>query len=197
MDLTQNYFEIFGLPVDFSVDQARLSSRYLTLQKHLHPDNFIASTDQEKRLSMQWSTLVNTAQATLKDPLKCAIYILQLHQIDIAENPSLPADFLMHQIALREELEAIENGSEENDSEGNNSAGNDLEKNDLEGKPEKMQQITNFKNNLASVTQSLETDFVTALQDDPQDAATVVYKLQFIYKLRLAAEQLEEKLLGY
>ena len=206
MDLTQNYFEIFGLPVDFSVDQARLSSRYLTLQKHLHPDNFIASTDQEKRLSMQWSTLVNTAQATLKDPLKCAIYILQLHQIDIAENPSLPADFLMHQIALREELEAIENGSEENDSEGNNSAGNDLEKNDLEGKPEnnnsagkpeKMQQITSFKNNLASVTQSLETDFVTALQDDPQDAAAVVYKLQFIYKLRLKAEQLEEKLLGY
>ncbi len=206
MDLTQNYFEIFGLPVDFSVDQARLSSRYLTLQKHLHPDNFIASTDQEKRLSMQWSTLVNTAQATLKDPLKCAIYILQLHQIDIAENPSLPADFLMHQIALREELEAIENGSEENDLEGNNSAGNDLEKNDLEGKPEnnnsagkpeKMQQITSFKNNLASVTQSLETDFVTALQDDPQDAAAVVYKLQFIYKLRLKAEQLEEKLLGY
>ena len=197
MDLTQNYFEIFGLPVDFSVDQARLSSRYLTLQKHLHPDNFIASTDQEKRLSMQWSTLVNTAQATLKDPLKCAIYILQLHQIDIAENPSLPADFLMHQIALREELEAIENGSEENDLEGNNSAGNDLEKNDLEGKPEKMQQITNFKNNLASVTQSLETDFVTTLQDDPQDAAAVVYKLQFIYKLRLKAEQLEEKLLGY
>ena len=206
MDLTQNYFEIFGLPVDFSVDQARLSSRYLTLQKHLHPDNFIASTDQEKRLSMQWSTLVNTAQATLKDPLKCAIYILQLHQIDIAENPSLPADFLMHQIALREELEAIENGSEENDLEGNNSAGNDLEKNDLEGKPEnnnsagkpeKMQQITSFKNNLASVTQSLETDFVTALQDDLQDAAAVVYKLQFIYKLRLKAEQLEEKLLGY
>ena len=202
MDLTQNYFEIFGLPVDFSVDQARLSSRYLTLQKHLHPDNFIASTDQEKRLSMQWSTLVNTAQATLKDPLKCAIYILQLHQIDIAENPSLPADFLMHQIALREELEAIENGSEgndleENDSEKNNSAGNNLEENDSAGKPEKMQQITNFKNNLASVTQSLETDFVTALKDDLQDAAAVVYKLQFIYKLRLAAEQLEEKLLGY
>ena len=196
MDFTQNYFEIFGLPVDFSVDQARLSSRYLELQKHLHPDNFVASTDQEKRLSMQWSTLLNTAQATLKDPLKCAIYLLQLHQIEIAENPSLPADFLMHQIALREELEAIgnylegkylEEKSEESDSEGDYS----------EGKPENMEQITSFKNNLASVIKSLETDFVTALKDDPQDAAEVVYKLQFIHKLRLAAEQLEEKLLGY
>ncbi len=173
MDFTQNYFEIFGLPVDFSVDRGLLSARYLELQKHLHPDNFIGSTDQEKRLSMQWSTLVNTAHITLRDPLKCAIYMLQLHQIDIAENPSLPADFLKAQIALREELEAIENN------------------------PTGIEKLGTFKSSVDSVMKSLQTDFVTALNDDPQAAAEVVYKLQFIHKLRLAADHLEEKLLGY
>ena len=61
MDFNQNYFEIFGLPIDFNVDMERLAERYRELQKELHPDRFAAGTEHEKRLSMQWSTLVNTA----------------------------------------------------------------------------------------------------------------------------------------
>ncbi len=174
MDFTQNYFEIFGLPVDFSIDLNLLSSRYLELQKHLHPDNFAAGTDQEKRLSMQWTTLLNTAHTTLKEPLKRAVYMLELRQVKIAENPVLPPDFLMHQIELREELEAIE---------ANPTVG--------------LEPLATFKSSVDSVLQSLQADFVTAIEADPQTAAQVVYKLQFIHKLRLAADHLEEKLLGY
>ena len=35
-----NAFLLFGLPVQFQIDQAALSARYLELQKELHPDNY-------------------------------------------------------------------------------------------------------------------------------------------------------------
>ena len=105
MDFNQNYFEIFGLPIDFNVDSDQLAERYRELQKELHPDRFASSTDQEKRLSMQWSALVNTGRETLRAPLPRAIYMLELRGLTVDHNPRLPPEFLMQQIELREELE--------------------------------------------------------------------------------------------
>ena len=97
MNLNQNYFELFGLPIEFRVDTDLLNDRYLELQKEVHPDNFAAGTDQEKRLSMQWATFINTANVTLKSPLARAIYLLELHGLQLKNNPELPPDFLMQQ----------------------------------------------------------------------------------------------------
>ena len=35
-----NYFELFGLDVQFNLDLAKLSTLYQTLQKKVHPDRF-------------------------------------------------------------------------------------------------------------------------------------------------------------
>ena len=74
-----NPFQIFDLPVDFQLDEKALNTRYLELQKALHPDNFVSSSALEQRVAMQKSTEVNDALKTLKDPIlradtRCGVF---------------------------------------------------------------------------------------------------------------------------
>lgn len=106
-----NPFNIFDLPVDFHVDQATLSARYLALQKSLHPDNFTTHSAQEQRLAMQRSAEVNDALQILKDPILRAETIIAIYtgeQQNIEENSTRDMAFLMQQMQWREQLENIE-----------------------------------------------------------------------------------------
>ena len=105
----KNYFELFGLPVSFEVDISSLRERYRDLQRSAHPDRFANASDRERRLSMQQASLINEAHRALKDPLQRARYLLSLHGIDINDESNTVMDgmFLMEQMELREELDAI------------------------------------------------------------------------------------------
>ena len=174
MDFKQNYFEIFQLPQVFDLDVKDLSERFLQLQKSIHPDKFVDASDKEKRLSMQWATQINEAYSTLKSALPRAIYLLGLEGEDMAHNPALEPAFLMQQIELREELEEIELG------------GTSLES------------LDEFKGEVEAVMKSLETGFSNFYRDkNLAGAKQVVYKLQFMNKLLVAAHNVEEKLLDY
>ena len=56
---------------------------------------------------MQWAVRVNEAYQRLKDPLKRAAYLCELHgaPIDAENNTAMPADFLMQQMEWREALD--------------------------------------------------------------------------------------------
>ena len=104
---SQNYFEWFGLPLAFSVDPAVLSSAYREIQGQVHPDRHAQSGAAGKRVAMQLSTRANQAFETLKNPLKRAIYLLELRGMDVgAENNTVmePA-FLIEQMEWREAVE--------------------------------------------------------------------------------------------
>ncbi|MAM80621.1 MAG: Fe-S protein assembly co-chaperone HscB, partial [Gammaproteobacteria bacterium] len=169
MDFNQNYFEIFRLPVDFNIDISELSERHRELQKEVHPDRFASGTDQEKRLSMQWSALVNTAHETLRSPLLRGIYMLELRGLRLDHNPQLPAELLMRQIQLREELEEFEESTSALD------------------------RLDGFKTRLNRKLEELGQLF--ALTEYDEAALELVYEMQFLTKLLVAADQLEEKLL--
>jgi molecular chaperone HscB len=173
VDFNKNYFEIFGLPVNYAVDQELLADRFLDLQKQVHPDRFAAGTDQEKRLAMQWTTLVNTANETLRVPLPRAIYLLKLSGIELEHNPALLPEFLMDQIDLREELISIEEG------EGN------------------LEELDSFRKKMVQVINKVQSEFKESLDDDTSKAERLVYELQFLSKLMISANRLEEKLLDY
>ena len=51
---------------------------------------------------------INEGYQTLKNQLSRAIYLLSIRGVGLEENPSLPSDFLMTQMMLREALEEIE-----------------------------------------------------------------------------------------
>jgi molecular chaperone HscB len=106
-NLSKNYFELFGLPVDFIIDGAALAERYRDLQRVVHPDRYANGTEQEQRLSLQQATRINEAYETLKNPVTRAQYLLSLHGIDMQAEKETTRDtaFLMEQLQLREELE--------------------------------------------------------------------------------------------
>ncbi len=107
--LNSNFFELFELPVSYEVDLNQVQKKYMDLQKQVHPDKFANASDREKRLSMQQTSWVNEALATLKDPVLRATYLLKLKGTDInLENETtMDAAFLMQQLEMRERLEHI------------------------------------------------------------------------------------------
>ena len=99
---------MLGLAVSFDVDKTTLSHNYHEIQKTIHPDNFANATDLERRLSVQKTAQINDALETLKNPLRCSIYLLSLYGIELNDNDtSIDPSFLMEQMELRENLSEV------------------------------------------------------------------------------------------
>ena len=117
MNLQSNDFELFGVPMQFVQDKAQIDARWKELQREAHPDKFAAQGPAAQRLAMQWSVRINEAYQRLKDPLKRASYLCELHgaPINAENNTAMPSDFLIQQMEWREALEdaqSIENLNE-------------------------------------------------------------------------------------
>lgn len=107
IDLSRNHFELFGLPARFAVPMESVERTYREIQGRVHPDRFADATDAERRAAMQWSTRVNEAYETLREPLKRARYLLTLRGVDlqVETNTAMPAEFLLAQMEWREGVE--------------------------------------------------------------------------------------------
>ncbi len=107
MNLQSTDFELFNLPLTFAQDRAAIDARWKELQREAHPDKFSAQGAAAQRVAMQWSVRINEAYQRLKDPVKRAAYLCELHQapINAENNTAMPTAFLMQQMELREELD--------------------------------------------------------------------------------------------
>ena len=175
-DFSKNYFELFGMPVDFRVDTQLLAARYRELQKVVHPDRFAAADAQSQRLSLQNATLVNEAYQTLKTPLLRAQYLLRLHGRDIdAQQDSLnDPGFLMQQMALREALAAVPDADDPHAS------------------------LDALLDEIASLARAQIAELATLL-DNPLNAqldaaVQAVQRMQFLDKLQAEADGVEAQL---
>jgi len=107
----QNHFELFQLAPDFDLDMAQLDAAYREIQSRVHPDKFVGASSAEQRVAMQWATRANEAYQTLKNPLKRASYLCELHGVELQaeSNTAMPASFLMQQMTWREALDEAKN----------------------------------------------------------------------------------------
>jgi len=170
---SQNYFEIFGLPLTFHVDTQALGERYRELQKTVHPDRFANASARDRRLAVQHAANINEALTVLKSPLKRARYMLILAGVgfdDERETTQAP-EFLMEQMELRESLAAV-------------------------------RQLDDPLAEIANLLQTVEEKKNTMMDslaelisaEDFSAAKILVQKLQFFEKLLLECELLEQDL---
>ena len=155
----QNHFDLFGLTPRFSIEGEALERSYREIQSKVHPDRFAHAGDAERRASLQWTTRVNEAYRTLKDPVQRARHILELHGVDVAfeTNTAMPPEFLMQQMELRETLEEAKDATS----------------------------LDTLRANLKQEKHSLEKAIAEAIdaKKDYRGAAGLVRKLQFLDRL--------------
>ena len=119
----------------------------------------LVASDADRRASLQWTTRVDEAYRTLKNPVQRAKHLLELHGVDVAfeTNTAMPGDFLAQQMELRESLEEAKNAAA----------------------------LDELRKNLRAESRSLEKAIAEAIdaKKDYAAAAGLVRKLQFFDKL--------------
>lgn len=158
--VTQNFFELFSLPVSFDIDRDQLQAKYLSLQTQFHPDRFASGSAQEQRIAIQFTAQLNEARLCLLDDVQRGRYLLKLNDQAMAEEETISdMEFLMQQMEWRESAQRV------NSSES------------LESK-------TQFKQEMQVEFDRYYDVFSQALNSkDWQDAKLNLAKLQFMQKL--------------
>ncbi|MFG6441289.1 Fe-S protein assembly co-chaperone HscB [Roseateles sp. LKC17W] len=107
MRLTDNDFQLFGLPETQAQDGAAIAARWKALQAEVHPDRFSAEGAAAQRVAMQWAMRVNEGYQRMKDPLKRAAYLCELRgaPVQAENNTAMPTAFLVQQMEWREALD--------------------------------------------------------------------------------------------
>ena len=107
MNLQSNDFELFDAPQRYAQDRSVLEARWKALQREVHPDRFAAQGASAQRVAMQWSVRINEAWQRLRDPLRRAAYLCEIHgaPVDAQHNTAMPPAFLMQQMEWHERLD--------------------------------------------------------------------------------------------
>jgi molecular chaperone HscB len=168
--IQKNYFDLFGLPVDFELDIADLAARYRKLAREAHPDRFASGSDAERRLAMQVTTLLNEAYRVLRDPVSRARYLLETKGARFPEGTvaAVAPAFLMQQMELRERLD------------------------ELRGDPAGLMQLDADVDTLLHEKERVLSTQLAATSWYPQQAILTVQELQFLQKLRQQIHDLQE-----
>ncbi|WWO99820.1 MAG: Fe-S protein assembly co-chaperone HscB [Candidatus Dasytiphilus stammeri] len=174
-DFSSNYFALFGLPVQFNIDQKLLTMRYYELQQQFHPDHGINKSAIEKKKFLERCALINKAWQVLRQPLSRAVYILSLYGFEICNESSSITDlsFLKEQLELREECEKIE---------------------------EQLNEV--ILNNFITKIENLVQKIIVQIEQEMQyqkweQAVKTVQKLNFLTKLRNHLDDLENRLFDF
>lgn len=171
-----NYFQLFQVPAQFDLDLTELGTRYLELQRNFHPDNYAAGSERDRLLAVQQAANINDAYHSLKQPLLRAEHLLALRGVKISHEQRSFTDthFLMQQMELRELLGDILHSSDP-----------------YALIDEAEQQIQQQKNVLLKLlAAALE---VNQHEQDLQ-AADIIRKLKFFFKLQHELELIEQQL---
>jgi molecular chaperone HscB len=172
-DLSQTYFELFGMNPVFDIDCSRLHAEQQRLQATYHPDRYVSASERDKRVSVQVASWVNQAYETLQDPVKRSRYLLEINGANIPDDSTTTSDteFLMEQIELREQVESCRHGEDG------------------------LQRSDQIETRLANRADELAREFVSHFKAAEFDQAIVSSrKMQFIQRIQQQLSELQFEL---
>ena len=102
-------FAILGFQPSFD-QPAGLDDNFRALSRKLHPDRFARASAQERRYSLEQTTILNDAYRTLKDPVRRAEHLLALR--GVKGEPKMSPEFLEQTMEDREKLMAAKASGE-------------------------------------------------------------------------------------
>lgn len=104
-----NFFEFFGLPERFILDEGQLRKAFYANSKKYHPDFYTMESEAKQAEVLELSTLNNQAWQTLSDVDKRMKYILELHGMWEEEGQNtLPTAFLAEMMDFNEAVMELE-----------------------------------------------------------------------------------------
>jgi molecular chaperone HscB len=173
-DIT-NFFDIFSFTGRLGFDQDEIDSRFYSLSKQIHPDLHENKDDLQKKLSIQYSSLLNNAYQTLINPFKRAKYFLEIHN-DVALSKDIPQQLLADVFEVQELLES-----------------NTLDDDEIE---ELGSQLNKFDRNIQESKDLLEAQFKTYdLEKNLSETISGIKKILLEYNyLKRLSTQIEEKI---
>ena len=174
-----DYFELFGLPRGFAINQEQLALRFRELQRTAHPDRFANASSQDKRLSVQQAALINEAYQVLRSPLSRGRYLLEQlgASLDDSDTSMDPA-FLMEQMELREALAQVADSDDP-------FASLDTLRQRIEGQERDM---------VAQLQQIVDESLASCDPQTLQAGVQLLRKMQFMQRLLSEVDSLEDSL---
>jgi molecular chaperone HscB len=104
-----DYFEFYGLPVQFHPDLNAVKAKFYAFSKQYHPDFYANESEEKQQEVLDLSTLNNKAYQVLSNPKKTLKYVLELKGIvQTDEGYQLPQSFLMEMMDVNEALMDLE-----------------------------------------------------------------------------------------
>jgi molecular chaperone HscB len=103
--MAMNYFELYDLPVQLSVDKALVRKKYFELSRRYHPDYFIQQDATSQQEALDQSAMINKAYKTFSSQDETIRYVLAMKGL-LTENEKyeLPPAFLMDMMELNESV---------------------------------------------------------------------------------------------
>jgi molecular chaperone HscB len=154
-----DYFSFFGLPKKLRLDEVGLEKTFYSLSRELHPDYFMSASEEERRASVEHSSMLNDAYRTLRDRARRAQYLLQLEGYKEAEKKA-PPDLLEEVFELNMQIEELKAAKKMGDPEEIAEVRSSLE-----------QQLGNLKEKLAELDKKLFASFADWDATVDRDAA--------------------------
>lgn len=107
-------YELFGLEPNFVVDLEQVEKAYKDLQLKLHPDKHAQASGQQRNLVEVHSARVNKAVATMRSPLKRAVYWMELNGFPVLQEEQRIDDMstMTEVMEISEEVDEAESQAE-------------------------------------------------------------------------------------
>lgn len=113
--LPENYYAAFGIAPHLALDVETLQRRFYDSSRAFHPDRFARKSPAEQQYALDFTSLLNDAWRTLRDPALRAEYFLGLAGLPVAEQRSknVPPELLEEVFELNMALEEAKLGDQE------------------------------------------------------------------------------------